>query len=95
MERFKKFRKQELPVTNGTFRSYEEFLTLTESQLASRIRVCTSKQALIDVYNNFNNTKVKEWVKIRLRDLKVKIGDDVKKTDFRPQINVLKSKFIR
>ena len=95
MERFKKFRKQELPVTNGTFRSYEEFLALAEGQWASRIRVCTSKQALIDVYNNFNNIKVKEWVKIRLRDLKVKIGDDVKKTDFRPQINVLKSKFVR
>ena len=43
----------------------------------------------------FNNVKVKEWTKTRLRELKIKVGDDVKKTDFRPQINILKSKFVR
>lgn len=95
MERFKKFRKQNLPITNGTFRSYQEFLTLDETQWASRIKVCTNKQALVDVYNNFNNVKVKEWTKTRLRELKIKIGDDVKRTDFKPQINILKSKFVR
>lgn len=95
MERFKKFRKQNLPITNGTFRSYKEFLTLEESQWASRIKVCTNKEALMEIYNNFNNIKAKEFVKIRLRELKIKVGDDVKKSDFKPQINILKSKFVR
>lgn len=95
MERFKKFRKQNLPIMNGTFRSYQEFLTLEESQWASRIKVCTNKEALMNIYNNFNNIKAKELIKIRLRELKIKVGDDVKKSDFKPQINILKSKFVR
>jgi len=74
MQRFEKYRKQNLPINNGTFRSYQEFLSLEESQWASRIKVCTNKQALVDIYNNFNNVKVKEWTKTRLRELKIKIG---------------------
>ena len=81
MIQFKKYRKQERPVNNGTFRTYEEFLTLEEGQWASRIHVCTSKQALLDIYNNFNNIKAKELVKVRLRTLNVKVGDEVKKID--------------
>ena len=89
---FKKFRKQEEPVNNGTFRSYEEFLKLDESQWASRIRVCTNRAVLVEIYDKFNNIKAKELIRIQLMRLKVKVADDLKRTEFKPQINVLKAK---
>ena len=91
--KFRKFDKQNLPVNNGTFRSYKEFLKLDESQWASRIRVCTNRAVLVEIYDKFNNTKVKELVRIQLMRLKVKVADDLKRTEFKPQINVIKSKF--
>ena len=89
---FKKFKKQEAPITNGTFRSYEEFLKLDESQWASRIRVCTNRAVLVEIYDKFNNIKAKELIRIQLMRLKVKVADDLKRTEFKPQINVLKAK---